>query len=218
MSRVIGNAANLRKHMRRAIVRPDPYGLPGWIINSDRLATRLYEDFGAQFKKFIADAFHVNAENGCFICYDQTNDNLKLGPLVWGMENLVLIQDCIGYRPIGSFHTHVHTDKYRLAFSPPDIQSGLGEFALAVGGALSSERREQTLAVLSPYNYWKLPQEEQDEIDYLLKDAMLLLCQAGTVASKKPEGWQREIETLETQSKLSMERVFKILDMVYVPL
>jgi len=204
--------------MHRAILRPDPYGLPGWIVNSDQLAKRLYEDFGTQFNRFIGDAFDVNAENGCFICYDQTDDELKLGPLTWGQENMVLIQDCIGYRPIGSFHTHVHSDKYRLAFSPPDIQSGLKEFALAVGGVFSSEQREKALAVLSPYNYWKLSREEQDEIDYLLNQSMLLIYQANAVVAKKPEGWVREVEELEMESKLSMREVFRILDMVYVPL
>jgi len=218
MSRVVGNVVNLRSRIHRARLRPDPYGLPGWIVNSDQLANRLSKDFGAQFNGFISEAFHVNAENGCFICYDQANDKLKLGPLVWGQENMVLIQDCIGYRAIGSFHTHVHTDKYRLAFSPPDIQSGLGEFALAVGGSFSSEQREKTLAVLSPYNYWKLPREEQDEIDYLLNQSMLLIYQANAVVAKKPEGWVKEVEELEMESKLSMREVFRILNMVYVPL
>ena len=215
--------------MHRAIIRPDPYGLPGWIINSDQLAKRLYEDFGPQFRNYVQQAFEVRAENGCFICYDPQKDTLKLGPLVWGMENLVLIHDCIGYRALGSFHTHVHVDVNKLAFSPPDILNGLGEFAIVVGGALSigesflkalisSDYKEFEMGILSPYNYWKLERDEQDEVDSLLMNAILLIRQANIVAYMKPEGYVRKIGELELQSRQNMNKVFKKLDMVYVSL
>lgn len=219
MSRVIENTVNFRRHINRAIVRPDPYGLPGWITNSDQLSRRLYDNFSSQFREYIEEAFEVNAENGCFICYDQKDDSLKLGSLVWGEENIVLIRDCVGYRPIGSFHTHVHTDSHELAFSPPDIKSGLGEFALVVGGAFSLEQKSRrVMAVLSPYNYWKLPREQQNEVDYLLTSATLMIYQANAIARKRPADWIRQIEELELESKQNMRRIFDILNMVYVGL
>lgn len=229
MPRVIENLADLRRYIHRAIIRPDPYGLPGWMINSDQLATRLYEDFGKQFKSYTQQAFDVGAENGCFICYDLQKDVLKLGPLVWGMENLVLIHDCIGYRSLGSFHTHVHVDIHKLAFSPPDILNGLNEFVIVVGGALSigesflkalesADYKEFEMGILSPYNYWKLERDEQDEVDGLLMNAMLLLHEASIVAHMKPEGYVRKVGELELQSKQNMNQVFKKLDMVYVSL
>lgn len=198
--------------MHRAVVRPDPYGLPGWITNSDLLAARLVDLFGNDFKAMIELSQKHGVETGVFLCYDAENDTMKLGPMAWGKQQIVVIRDCIGYRPIGSFHVHLGLRRRALYFSPPDISGGLHEFALAVGG------EQYEMAVLSPYNYWKLPDERKDEVDYHLNSAMKLILLANLIYEEKPENWSDKMWQLDDEANAHMDAVYELLKTVYVSL
>jgi len=214
--KVRSNYRNFRTHLHRAVVRPDPYGIPGWIIDSDQLALALVDTFGKDFRSMIDMAFEHNVEMGVFICYDIDEDSLKLGPVCFGRQQLVIIKDCIGYRPVGSFHVHLGLFR-KVAFSPPDIQGGLHEFVLAVAGNIRDSISYE-MAILSPYNYWKLADPARDAVDYHLNAATSDILLANVFYREQPEGWQINVSELDKKANAHMEEVFRMLKMVYAQL
>lgn len=214
--KIRGNYRNFRTHLHRAVVRPDPFGIPGWITDSDQLSLALINTFRNDFRNIINMAFEYNVEMGTFICYDIDEDSLKLGPVCFGRKQLVIIRDCIGFRPIGSFHVHLGILR-KVAFSPPDIQSGLHEFALAVAGNIRDSISYE-MAILSPYNYWKLVDSEKNMVDYHLNAATSDILLANAFYREQPEGWQINVLELDKRANAHMEDVFRMLKMVYVEL
>jgi len=213
LERLRENYYELRSNVHRAIVRPDPYGLPGWIINSDQLADALIDTFSGSFRKMIDMASEYGTEVGSFICYDAYNDTMKLGPLCLGAEQMVVIRDCIGYRPIGSFH--VHLGEFRnVLFSPPDISGGLHEFALAVGGNIPVYE----MAVLSPFNYWKLTKSDKDGVDFHLYNATEQLLLANMIYRQQVADWAFKVRELQKQADQHMSEVYELLGLSYVRL
>jgi len=62
--------------------------------------------YGPELRKIIEEADTYNREVGAAIC-SGPNGELHLSRSCWGSENRVVIKDCVGYRPFGSYHTHL---------------------------------------------------------------------------------------------------------------
>ena len=62
--------------------------------------------YESELRKMIEEAGTYSREVGAAICTGP-DGALHLSRSCWGSENRVVIKDCVGYHPFGSYHTHL---------------------------------------------------------------------------------------------------------------
>lgn len=118
--------------------------------------------YGPELRKMIEEADTHDREIGAAICTGP-NGELHLSRSCWGSENRVVIKDCVGYHPFGSFHTHLGGESGEY-FSTVDLRTlekimCLGNYRngvymlKCVARPVDIETREKISLVLSQLEY-----------------------------------------------------------------
>lgn len=212
----IKNIRRLKTHFHRAWIRPDPFSLPGWLLEPHLTASALKAQFREELIRLIDIAQTEEQETGTFICYDYDKELLHLGEFCRGTKQMIIIRDCIGYRPVGSYHVHLAMRK--PIFSPPDIQFGLRQFVLAVGGLHLFDSAAYSMAIVCPYKYWTMPNREKDKVDYDLSEATRIILLMNKLYCEQPPGWKEAYKYYDKQQQILMDETFELMEMVYVTL
>lgn len=139
---------------------------------------QLKEKYGDTLREYIRESMEKGVEKGTFICAD-SQGNLKLGVQCWGTAGRVIIHNCVGYMPVGTFHVH---PKYEPFFSTMDLLQGRTREEIACIGYVKDGK--YMMKCLSPISYWRYPIEVQEEIDLLLSEVHKIINETNRLAEK----------------------------------